>query len=68
MILSSAKDFRTVVTNSKTGESILEVPATKAYTKMSWSTPLKGKACGMDKEGNASILSYLPEGLYTNPN
>jgi hypothetical protein len=63
MIISSAKDFRTVVTNSRTGESILELPASKAYTKISWSTPLKGKACGMDNEGNTSILSFLPEGL-----
>ena len=68
LIVSSAKDLRTVVTNSKTGESILEIPGQKAFQKVAWSTPLKGKMCAMDTEGNTSVLSFHPEGLLTNPN
>ena len=29
---------------------------------------MKGKICGMDIEGNSSILSFHPEGLLSNPN
>lgn len=68
LIISSAKDFRTVVLNSKTGERILEFPTTQAYKKVSWSTPLKGKIATMDTEGNTSVLSYQPEGLFSAPN
>jgi protein transport protein SEC31 len=34
MIVSSGRDFRTVVLNYKTGETILEIPASKAFSKL----------------------------------
>ena len=67
-MVSSAKDFRTVVVNYRTGESILEIPASKAFKKVQWSTPLKGKIVGMDAEGNTSLLSFMPEGLLSDAN
>jgi hypothetical protein len=68
MVVSSAKDMRTVVTNFKTGEQILEFPSTQSFKKICWSIPGKGKIAAMDTEGNASILSVLPVGLYSKPN
>lgn len=68
LLISSAKDFRTVIINSKTGERILEFPTQASYKKLAWSRPLKGKICAMDTEGNTSILSLQPEGLSSNPN
>ncbi len=53
MVVSSAKDFRTVVTNFKTGEQILEIPASKQFKSITWSVPLKGKIAAMDTDGNA---------------
>jgi protein transport protein SEC31 len=67
LIVSSAKDYRTVLLNSKTGERIFEFPTQSQYNKISWSKPLKGKLACMDTEGNTSILSLQPEGLYTAP-
>ena len=67
LLVSSAKDFRTVVLNSKTGERILEFPTQQAFKKINWSRPLKGKIAAMDTEGNSSILSFHPEGLLTAP-
>jgi hypothetical protein len=29
---------------------------------------LKGKVSAMDEEGNTSVLSFQPEGIFTNPN
>jgi hypothetical protein len=67
LIVSSAKDYRTVLLNSKTGERIFEFPTQAQFNKISWSRPLKGKLACMDTEGNTSILSLQPEGLYTAP-
>ena len=68
LIVSSAKDFRTVIFNSKTGERVLEFPTQQSFKKICWSNVLKGKMAGMDTEGNAQILSFLPEGLFSSPN
>ena len=58
LIISSSKDYRTVVLNAKTGEKVLEMPTQQQFQKVSWSLPLKGKIAAMDTEGNTSILSY----------
>lgn len=68
MLISSAKDYRTIILNSKTGQRILEFPTQSAYKKVIWSTPLKGKIAAMDSEGNTQIMSLEPEGLFTAPN
>lgn len=65
LLVSSAKDYRTVLTNSKSGERIFEFPTQSQYNKISWSKPLKGKLACMDTEGNTSVLSLQPEGLYS---
>ena len=67
MLVSSAKDFRTIIANSKTGERLLEFPTQAAYSKLSLSKPLKGKLACMDSEGSTAVLSLEPEGLYSNP-
>ena len=40
LVVSSAKDERAVVTNFKTGESILEFPVQSAYNKIVWNQNL----------------------------
>jgi len=67
LVVSSGKDNRTVVTNFKTGEQVLAFPTEKAYRKIKWSSHLHGKICAMDEEGGSSILSFEPEGLFSNP-
>jgi len=67
LLVSSAKDYRTVISNSKTGERIFEFPTQSIFNKISWSRPLKGKLACMDTDGNTSILSLQPEGLFSNP-
>jgi hypothetical protein len=58
LVVSSGKDLKTVVVNFKTGEPVLEFQSEKAFKKISWSKPLKGKICAMDGEGTTSILSF----------
>ena len=67
LVASSAKDNRTVVVNFKTGEQVLNFPTEESYSQLRWSNNLKGKLCAMNEKGNASILSYSPEGLLSNP-
>lgn len=68
LLVSSAKDYRTVIANSKTGERILEFPTQAQFHKVTWgSSGLKGKLACMDSEGHTSILSLQPEGLFSNP-
>lgn len=67
LVVSSGKDNRTVVTNFKTGEQVLEFPTQSQYRKMKWSNNLHGKICAMNEEGDSSILSFEPEGLFSNP-
>lgn len=67
LLVSSGKDYRTILSNSQTGERIFEFPTQSQFNKVCWSRPLKGKLACMDTEGNTSILSLQPEGLYTNP-
>jgi protein transport protein SEC31 len=67
LLVSSGKDFRTVLANSKTGERIFEFPTQQQYNKIVWSSALKGKLACMDTEGSTSVLSLQPEGLFSNP-
>jgi len=67
LVVSSGKDNRTVVTNFKTGEQVLEFPTQSQYKKIKWSNNLHGKICAMNEEGASSILSFEPEGLFSNP-
>jgi hypothetical protein len=67
LVVSTGKDHRTVVTNFKTGEQVLEFPTKTIFKKAKWSTAFEGKICAMDEVGNTSILSFEPEGLFSNP-
>ena len=67
LVVSSGKDNRTVITNFKTGEQVMEFPTQEQYTNLKWSNHLNGKISAMDKDGCSSILSFEPEGLFTNP-
>ena len=67
LVVSCGKDNRTVVTNFKTGEQVLEFPTTSQYKKIRWSNELHGKMCAMDDAGSSSIVSFEPEGLFSNP-
>jgi hypothetical protein len=37
LVVSAGKDNRTVVTNFKTGEQVLEFPTQSQYSKIKWS-------------------------------
>ena len=67
LVVSSGKDNRTVVTNFKSGEQVLEFPTEGQYSRVKWSNHNHGKICAMTPEGNSSVLSFEPEGLYSNP-
>lgn len=66
-MISTGKDNRTVVTNFKTGEQVLEFPTETLYKSVRWSNQMHGKVCAMTNEGKSSILSFEPEGLLSNP-
>jgi hypothetical protein len=66
-VISTGKDNRTVVTNFKTGEQVLEFPNETSYKSIRWSNQMHGKICAMTNECKSSILSFEPEGLLTNP-
>lgn len=53
LVVSSAQDFKTIVTNFKTGEPMLEFPTESKNLKVEWSKQLKGKIATMDDEGNS---------------
>lgn len=62
LVLSSAKDNRTVVSNFKTGEVVMEFPTDTGYDKLAWSSKLHGRIAAMEAEtGNVSVLSYQPQ-------
>jgi len=67
LVVSSGKDSRTVVTNFKTGEQVLEFPTKTNFNKVKWSNYNHGKICAMNDQGESSVLSFEPEGLYSNP-
>jgi len=67
LVVSSGKDNRTVITNFKTGEQVMEFPTQSKYTDLKWSNHLNGKISAMDQDGCSSVLSFEPEGLFTNP-
>lgn len=58
LVASSAKDQRTIVTNFKTGEIILEFPTTDTISCVKWSQALPGKLAATNLEGDTSILSF----------
>lgn len=69
LIVSSGKDRRTVVTNISTGEKVLEFPTETPLKNVHWSHHMHGKICGMNEgeSGTATIMSFEPEGLLSNP-
>ena len=67
LVVSSGKDNRTVITNFKTGEQVMEFPTQRKYSNIKWSNHLNGKISAMDEEGSSTVLSFEPEGLFTNP-
>ena len=48
---------------------MLEFPTDQAYKNVRWSNKLHGKVLGMSEaqQGTASVLSFEPEGLLSNP-
>ena len=61
LVVSSGRDDRTVVTNFKTREMVLEFPSTdSSYDTVLWSQHLHGRIAALDKEGNTDILSFQP--------
>jgi protein transport protein SEC31 len=52
LVLSSGKDNRTLVTNFKTGELVLEFPTQENFSKISWSTQMPGYVAGLDQSGS----------------
>jgi len=65
LLVSSGKDYRTILSNAQNGELLLEFPSQQCFSKLSWSRPLKGKLAAMDNEGTTTVLSLHPEGLYS---
>lgn len=60
--MSSGRDNRTVVTNFKTREMVLEFPNTETcYDAVVWSQHLNGKIAALDNEGNTDVLSFQPQ-------
>lgn len=61
LVVSTGRDERTVVTNFKTREMVLEFPSTGSiYDTVIWSQHLHGKIAALDKQGNTDILSFSP--------
>lgn len=55
------------MTNFKNGEQVLEFPIKSQFKQIKWSNALNGKICGMDDEGATRVVSFEPEGLFSNP-
>jgi hypothetical protein len=45
----------------------MEFPTQRKYSNIKWSNHLSGKISAMDEEGSSTVLSFEPEGLFTNP-
>ena len=61
LVVSTGRDERTVVTNFKTREQVLEFPSTQTqYDCVTWSQHLNGKIAGLDNQGNCDILDFHP--------
>ena len=45
----------------------MEFPTQSLFKKVRWSNNLQGKICALNDEGTSSILSFEPEGLFSNP-
>lgn len=58
LVASSAKDNRTIVTNFKTGNVVLEFPTDRAFSNVKWSQNMPGKLAATTTEGDTSILSF----------
>lgn len=63
LVVSSGRDQRTVVTNFKTREMVLEFPNTEesTYDCVLWSQHLHGKIAALTKSGDTEILSLQPQ-------
>ena len=61
LVVSTGRDERTVVTNFKTREMVLEFPTTQSsYDTIRWSQHLHGKIAALDSQGNTDVLSLHP--------
>jgi len=45
----------------------MEFPVQSQFKQIKWSSHLHGKICTMDDKGDTSIMSFEPEGLFSNP-
>ena len=61
LVVSSGRDERTVVTNFKTREVVLEFPTSnQTYDRVLWSQHLHGRIAALDGSGNTDVLSFHP--------
>lgn len=58
LVASSAKDQRTIVTNFKTGQTVLEFDTQECFSAVKWSSKLPGKLAATNENGDTTILSY----------
>lgn len=62
LVVSTGRDERTVVTNFKTREMVMEFPrSNRTYDTILWSKHLNGKIAAVDSEGNTDLLSVHPQ-------
>jgi len=61
LVVSSGKDNRTVATNFKTGEQVLDFQVDAKLNQVKWSNTLHGKVAAMDEHGNSRVLSFNPQ-------
>lgn len=58
LVASSSKDQRTIVTNFKTGQTVLEFDTQDCFSAVRWSSKLPGKLAATNEAGDTQILSY----------
>jgi hypothetical protein len=58
LVVSSAKDSRTIVTNFKTGSVVMEFPTQETFSNVRWSKNMAGKLAAVNTEGDTAILSF----------
>ena len=61
LVASTGRDDRTVITNFKSREMVMEFPNTStSYESVTWSQHLQGKLAALDSQGNTDVLSFQP--------
>ena len=62
LVASTGRDDRTVITNFKSREMVMEFPNTStSYESVTWSQHLQGKLAALDSQGNTDVLSFQPQ-------